>query len=97
MIVRLDGRYKVGWEGSKISGINEQHTPSGRFYEVTLKTQIPMATSSASLLQIIVAIIFPPVAVAMHSGISKEFWICLILTLLFFVPGMIYALLVIMK
>ena len=56
-----------------------------------------MATSSASLLQIIVAIIFPPVAVAMHSGISKEFWICLILTLLFFVPGMIYALFVIMK
>lgn len=52
--------------------------------------------ASSNLLQIIAAIILPPLGVAMHSGISRQFWICLILTLLGFIPGLIYALVVIL-
>lgn len=55
-----------------------------------------MSTASSSILQIILAIILPPLGVALHSGISKQFWICLVLTLLGFIPGLIYALIVIL-
>ena len=47
------------------------------------------------ILLIILAIFLPPAAVAAKSGISQQFWINLILTLLFFVPGMIHALIVV--
>lgn len=54
------------------------------------------SASTSNLLSIIVAIFVPPLGVALHSGLSKQFWICLVLTLLFFVPGLIYALYVIL-
>ncbi|RYD70574.1 MAG: YqaE/Pmp3 family membrane protein [Sphingobacteriales bacterium] len=45
---------------------------------------------------IILAILLPPLAVYLHQGeINKKFWISLLLTLLFFIPGVIYALLVV--
>lgn len=47
------------------------------------------------ILAIIFAILIPPVGVAIYEGITVRFWISLILTLLFFLPGMIYALLVV--
>lgn len=57
-----------------------------------------MATSANSnLVAIIVAIFLPPVGVAIHEGITTRFWICLVLTLIFFVPGLIYALYVILN
>lgn len=49
------------------------------------------------ILEIILAIFLPPVAVAMKTGISGTFWLNLILTLLMFVPGMIHALIVVTK
>ena len=49
------------------------------------------------IIKIILAILLPPIAVFLDSGISKKFWINLILTLLFFFPGMIHALLVVFK
>ena len=55
-----------------------------------------MSTSSASIVEIVLAIILPPAGVAVHSGISKQFWICVVLTLLGFIPGLIYALYVIL-
>ncbi len=48
------------------------------------------------LLLIILAILLPPAAVAVHSGISKQFWLNLILTLFFFIPGVIHALIVVL-
>ena len=49
-----------------------------------------------SLLLIILAILLPPLAVFLYEGaINTKFWISLVLTLLFFLPGIIYALLVI--
>lgn len=56
-----------------------------------------MATTSASVLTIILTVLIPPVGVAMHDGISSRFWISLVLTLLFFVPGLIYSLIVVLK
>lgn len=53
--------------------------------------------SSSNLVQVIVAIFLPPVAVALQEGLSKRFWISLVLTLLFFIPGMIYSLYVVLN
>lgn len=49
-----------------------------------------------TLLLVILAILLPPVAVLVHQGeLNNKFWISLLLTLLFYLPGLIYALLVI--
>jgi uncharacterized membrane protein YqaE (UPF0057 family) len=37
------------------------------------------------------AFFIPPVGVALMFGITDKFWICLLLTLFFWLPGMIYA------
>jgi uncharacterized membrane protein YqaE (UPF0057 family) len=50
-----------------------------------------------TLVQVLAAILFPPLGVYLHEGeINKRFWISLVLTLLFYVPGLIYALIVIL-
>lgn len=52
---------------------------------------------TSTLLLIIIAILLPPLAVALHQGgINSKFWIDLLLTLLFYLPGLIYALVVIL-
>lgn len=56
-----------------------------------------MATTSANtLLLVILAILLPPLAVFLQEGLNSRFWICLVLTIMFFVPGMLYALYVIL-
>ena len=53
--------------------------------------------STNTLLLVILAILLPPLAVYLHEGeINSKFWIDLILTLIFFIPGIIYALIVIL-
>jgi uncharacterized membrane protein YqaE (UPF0057 family) len=48
-------------------------------------------------LLVIIAILIPPVAMAIHdNGITGRFWISLLLTLLFYLPGLIYTLVVIL-
>jgi uncharacterized membrane protein YqaE (UPF0057 family) len=49
------------------------------------------------ILEIIIAILLPPLGVAMKYGISKQFWINVLLTLLGYIPGIIHALIVIVK
>lgn len=49
------------------------------------------------ILQIILAIILPPAGVALKCGLGRDFVINLILTLLFFVPGLIHALWLVLK
>ncbi|MEO6221512.1 MAG: YqaE/Pmp3 family membrane protein [Ginsengibacter sp.] len=54
--------------------------------------------STNTLLLVILAILLPPLAVYLHEGeINNKFWLDLILTLLFFLPGVIYALIVVLK
>jgi uncharacterized membrane protein YqaE (UPF0057 family) len=45
---------------------------------------------------VLCAIFIPPLGVALAYGIDSYFWIDLILTLLFFFPGMIFALIVVL-
>ncbi|HKZ67796.1 MAG TPA: YqaE/Pmp3 family membrane protein [Chitinophagaceae bacterium] len=53
--------------------------------------------STNTLLLVILAILLPPLAVYLHQGeINSKFWISLLLTLLFWLPGVIYALIVIL-
>lgn len=47
------------------------------------------------VLLVILAILLPPAAVYLARGIGNEFWISLILTILFWFPGMIYAMLIV--
>jgi len=55
-----------------------------------------METDDRTILLVVLAILLPPLAVYLHEGaINTKFWISLVLTLLFWVPGVIYALLVV--
>jgi uncharacterized membrane protein YqaE (UPF0057 family) len=42
--------------------------------------------------EIVAAILLPPLGVFLNRGLGSEFWISVVLTILAFVPGMIYAL-----
>ena len=54
------------------------------------------ADDSNTVLLVILALFIPPLAVYLHQkAINTKFWISLLLTLLFFLPGVIYAILVI--
>jgi uncharacterized membrane protein YqaE (UPF0057 family) len=44
--------------------------------------------------EIIAALLLPPLAVFLEEGLSRNFWIDAVLTCLAFVPGIIFALLV---
>ncbi len=48
------------------------------------------------LLKIILAILLPPLGVAVDEGLSKNFWICVVLTLLGYIPGILFALYVLL-
>lgn len=53
--------------------------------------------SDNTVLLVILAILLPPLAVYLHEGqINTKFWISILLTLLFWIPGVIYALIVIL-
>ena len=53
--------------------------------------------SDNMVLLCILAILLPPLAVYLHQGeINNKFWISLLLTLLFWIPGVIYAFVVIL-
>ncbi|TCZ71827.1 YqaE/Pmp3 family membrane protein [Flaviaesturariibacter aridisoli] len=52
---------------------------------------------ASTVVQVIVAILLPPLGVYLHEGtINSRFWISLLLTLLFYLPGLIYALVIIL-
>ena len=54
--------------------------------------------STNTLLMVILAILLPPLAVYLHEGtINGRFWLSLLLTLLFWLPGVIYALIVVLE
>ncbi|WP_164115992.1 YqaE/Pmp3 family membrane protein [Sphingorhabdus sp. Alg239-R122] len=48
------------------------------------------------ILKILLAIFLPPLGVAVNEGISQNFWICLLLTVLGYIPGVIFALYVLL-
>ncbi len=63
-------------------------------YKAQKKAAEPLAST---LVQVIFAILLPPLGVYLHEGeINNRFWISLLLTLLFFLPGVIYALVIVL-
>ncbi|XP_074329589.1 hydrophobic protein RCI2B-like [Apium graveolens] len=52
---------------------------------------------SATFIEIVLAIILPPLGVFLRFECQTEFWICLLLTFLGWLPGILYALYVLTK
>ena len=54
-------------------------------------------TDTNTVLLAILAILLPPLAVFLYEGeINNRFWISLLLTIIFWIPGVIYALILIL-
>ncbi len=49
------------------------------------------------LIKILIAVLLPPLGVALETGINKSFWINVILTILGYIPGIVHAVYVIAK
>ncbi len=49
------------------------------------------------ILRIIIAIILPPLGVFLQVGLTKHFWINILLTILGYIPGIVHAVWVIAK
>jgi len=49
------------------------------------------------LIKILLAVILPPVGVFLQVGISKHFWLNILLTILGYIPGIVHAIWVIAK
>ena len=49
------------------------------------------------LIRILLAILLPPLGVALQVGVTKHFWINVILTVLRYLPGIIHAVYIIAK
>ncbi|XP_039154974.1 hydrophobic protein LTI6A [Eucalyptus grandis] len=56
-----------------------------------------MSDSTFTCIDILVAILLPPLGVFLKYGCKIEFWICLLLTILGYLPGIIYAIWIITK
>ena len=54
-----------------------------------------MKQSSAAA--VIAAILLPPLGIFLARGLSGEFWIGVALTILFWLPGIVYALAVVLR
>jgi uncharacterized membrane protein YqaE (UPF0057 family) len=50
-----------------------------------------------TVLRIVLAIFLPPVAALLTVGLALHFWLNLLLTLFFFLPGVIHALWLVAK
>jgi len=55
------------------------------------------SSSEETLLLVIVAFFIPFLAVGLYDGITTRFWLSLVLTILLWLPGFIYALIVILE
>lgn len=55
------------------------------------------AVNENKILKIILAVLLPPLAVFMSSGLSTQFWLNLVLTIVgFWIVGVVHALIVVM-
>jgi uncharacterized membrane protein YqaE (UPF0057 family) len=55
-----------------------------------------MKLDTDTLLHVIIALLLPPVAVFLKRGAGMELIISIVLTICFFIPGLIYALLIVL-
>lgn len=57
----------------------------------------PTREVSVDILRIVAAILLPPLGVFLQVGITKHFWINILLTILGYIPGIVHAVWVIAK
>ena len=50
-----------------------------------------------SVAEVIAAILLPPLGIFLSRGLGVEFWIGVVLTILFWLPGIIYAVAVVVR
>lgn len=50
-----------------------------------------------NVIRIIIALFLPPIAAFLTVGLGLHFWLNILLTIFFFVPGMIHALWLVVK
>ncbi len=50
-----------------------------------------------TLLMVILAVLLPPVAVFLKVGLTKHFWINIVLCFVFWVPAIVHALIVVLN
>lgn len=61
-------------------------------------TEATSDVSESTLLLVLITILLPPLGVYLHEDeINSKFWISLLLTLLFYFPGLIYSLIVVLE
>ncbi|KAJ7977798.1 Hydrophobic protein like [Quillaja saponaria] len=77
--------------------MNSCHVENGIRCVWVYGTTEKMRRGTANFLDIVLAIILPPLGVFLKFGCEVEFWICLLLTLLGYLPGIIYAVYAITK
>ena len=79
------------WFEDKKGHIDIQTLSAGSIWTIPAGIKHRIATLEDIVLMIL-CVLLPPLAVFFSYDISNEFWIDLLLTLLFFLPGIIYAL-----
>ncbi len=62
-----------------------------------MKTLVPQDSAGNDFVKILFAILLPPVGVAMEVGLTKQFWINLILTICGYLPGIVHAVYIIAR
>merc|ERR1711915_526621 len=67
------------------------------FSEKVVIISVIMREGTATCVDIFLAIVLPPLGVFFKYGCHAEFWICLLLTILGYIPGIIYAIYAITK
>lgn len=67
------------------------------FSRCLVEIELMADEGTANCIDIILAIILPPLGVFLKFGCKAEFWICLLLTILGYIPGIIYAVYAITK
>lgn len=55
-----------------------------------------MDDKTIKIIQILLAVLMPPVGVFLKVGLRFQFWVNVLLTIFFFIPGIIHALWVIL-
>ncbi|GAB5555151.1 MAG: hypothetical protein Sapg2KO_47420 [Saprospiraceae bacterium] len=91
---------KADFKADKKSMTRKERKATRKEVKKNLKESISNFEEASDVdltLLVIVTILIPPVGMLLHEGdITNRFWISLLLTLLFYIPGLIYTLVVIL-
>jgi uncharacterized membrane protein YqaE (UPF0057 family) len=62
-----------------------------------MNKKIEHQTSEGQIIRILISVLLPPLGIILQVGLSKHFWINIILTLLGYIPGLVHAVYIISK